>query len=122
MRRLRRLSTMRSSIHNALSQVASLREALLAPSSENLLSRIPLLEDAARALCGAGASACDAPAITGRALRTLSRELCRAAALIEHGYALQLGWARILAAATAEYRPDGQPARLQPKATVSIEG
>lgn len=83
-----------------------------------MLARLPELEEAARQLQNASP---DTDACAGE-LRGLSQDLRRAAVLIEHGYALELGWARILAAATAEYRPDGEPASLTPQTSVSMEG
>lgn len=110
---------MRSNIHNARRQVAGLRAALLAPSPEILLSQVPALEAAAQMLAMNGD--CKGADLRPE-LAALALDLHRAAVLIQHGMDLQMGWARILAAATSEYRPDGEPRGFEPQGSVSLQG
>jgi hypothetical protein len=57
-----------------------------------------------------------------RELEALAAELRVAGGLIDHGMAFQQGWAHILAAATAGYRPNGEPSPLSAQGSVSVRG
>ena len=106
---------MRSSIHSARAKLADLRAALLASCPETLSAQIADLEQCAHALKTVQPYELDE-------LIGLSKDLHHTRALLEHGMNLQLGWARMLAASSAEYRPDGEPRALEPQGTVSIRG
>jgi hypothetical protein len=116
---------MRSSIPNATERVRdsirALRATLLAPSPEALESHLPALEAALHEL------QCDPQGLqhdsrSRRDLEALARELRVVGSLIEHGIAFQQGWAKLLAAATGGYRPDGEPRPLQTPGRISMQG
>jgi hypothetical protein len=143
---------MRSTIHNAREQVAGLRAALIEASPEGLEELTPGLEAAAAGLRsvvqqlareaeesgdsqvreGSPARGIVAGAMRlreagdeaglRRELEALAAELRVAGGLIDHGMAFQQGWARMLAVATAGYRPNGEPSPLAAPGTVSLEG
>jgi hypothetical protein len=120
---------MRSIIHNVREQTAALRTALLAPSIEGLQAHLPALQAAALALQSLQADLPDASIRlrtpepeTRRELEALARDLGVAGRLVAHGLAFQLGLARLMASASAGYRPDGEPVPLKTAASISVRG
>jgi hypothetical protein len=97
--------------------IGALRVTLLAPSPEALESHLPALEKALYYLQGV-----QPDEDIRQDLKALAAELRAAGRLIEHGIAFQQGWARVLAAATNGYRPDGEPRPLQPPGSISVQG
>ncbi len=124
---------MRSRNHNAIEPVretiGALRASLLAPSPEALESHLPALEKALHDLQGLQHDSDlqtdlhnDFHKELREDLKALAAELRAAGSLVKHGIEFQQGWARVLAAATDGYRPDGEPRPLQPRGSISVEG
>ena len=119
---------MRSIITNARRDVAALRRALLLPSPEEIGRSMPALIDAAHALAAVEADLRKQPEKRGEQpelraeLNALLTDLRLANQLIEHGAALQQGWATLLGAATAGYTPSGEAAPLSASGAISVQG
>ena len=99
-------------IDRARKHVEELRIALLTPSADEVIAALPGLDEAVRCLTAASE---DRPAradLEKPKLLKLKNELRTVARLIEHGAALNQGWANLLGAAAAGYTPAGQPAPL----------
>jgi hypothetical protein len=118
---------MRSKLHNIRKQAMALRQALVTPSIEGLDSQLPALQEAAQdleslssTLIGTTETAIE-PGLR-RELEALAQDLAGAGRLIAQGLAFQLGLARLLAAATSGYRPDGEPAALNAAGSISVRG
>jgi hypothetical protein len=110
---------MRPNLYNARQTVAELRAALLSPSPEGLETFVPALEAAVRDLETLQA----APGLPPRGeLESFSKELLGVARLVEHAITFNQGWARVLAAATSNYQPTGQPATAALAGSVFIKG
>jgi len=103
-------------------EIAALRDALLNPSPENLQSRIPALERAARSLEAAISAGASWPETARKELEALASGLRSCASLIDHGRALHQAWATILASASAGYSPRGEAAALPQRSTISLRG
>jgi hypothetical protein len=113
-------------IRSATEKIAALRETLLAPSPEALASHVPALEAALHELQLEQLEQIQQdPGSRGglrRDLKNLASELRVAGKLIEHGIAFEQGWARVLAAATGSYQPDGEPDPLRVRGSISVRG
>ena len=57
-----------------------------------------------------------------RELKLLQIELRSAAKLIQYGFELHRGWARLLGAAASGYTASGEAAQLNPPRTLALEG
>ena len=113
-----------SSLRDARNHVARLREALLAPSPEAIARCLPGLIEAGECLGRVQQELGGGPVDGGLVLevQAFQRELKIAAKLIEHGAALQSGWAKLLGAAVSGYLPDGEAAPLSAAGTISVRG
>src|SRR5579862_3843493 len=98
-------------VQDATDKIAALRVTLLAPSPAALESHLPALEEALHDLQLLQHD--HARGDVRQDLQDLAAELKAAGRLIEHGLAFERGWARLLAAATGSYRPDGEPRPIQ---------
>lgn len=116
---------MRSKLPSVRETVAALRTALLSPSVEGITACVPALQEAALDLERLRAETLDKQSPdsgTRRELDALARELRGAGKLIAQGMAFTQGMARVLAPATADYRPDGEPVVAKTASTLLIRG
>ncbi len=106
-------------LSRARQSIGALRSTLLAPTPEALDAHLPALELALQDLQNLKK---DGERCTRRELEALALDLRAAASLIIHGLEFQRGWARLLATALGDYRPDGEPRPLQAGGSVSVQG
>ena len=117
---------MHSSVRELRVKVAELRAALVSSPCEDLDSHLARLAGAAdklrhltsELLPGVRASV---PQLRAQ-LEALAVDLRACQRLVDHGVALQQGWAGILAAALAGYSATGGPGPLEASAGVSVRG
>ncbi len=112
--------------------VEALRMTLLpgeggAPGPEAIANHTEALERAASILQGltCGSELTRDPAAIGELrarFRSLQREIQRAARLIGHAAVMNAGWARVLAVASGGYTPAGEPAVLEARGTLAVDG
>jgi hypothetical protein len=116
---------MPSIILNTRLKAAALHAALLTTSAVEAESHEPALREAVLALEGLRATPLSEE-LRGEAsraeLRALARELSASAKLIAQGLAFAQGMARLLAPATAAYRPDGEPIPFKIASTIVVRG
>ena len=110
---------MRENLNVVRQHIAGLRAALLLPTPEAIERSLPGLIEAAGLLREAG----DRPSRElHNDLAAVQSDLRSVARLIDHGAALNLGWARLLGAATAGYTPSGEAAPLTAPGSISVQG
>jgi hypothetical protein len=121
---------MRSRLLNVRQAVAALRAALLVSSIEAMDAQMPALQQAAATLEALRSESPRPESLRNespefelrREIEALARELRGSEKLIAQGLALTQGMAGLLAAATAGYRHDGEPAALRPSGTLLVRG
>ena len=113
------------SLQEVRAKISALREALLQPSPDGLIESIPGLSQAAEFMAIIERQVRVQPAVSidlVRELKSLKMELCSAAQLIQHGFELHRGWARLLGAAASGYTAAGEAAQLNPPRSLALEG
>jgi hypothetical protein len=115
---------MRSNLKTARQHVAALRQALLAPSPEEIERCLPGLAEAATCLGRSEASLRTetADAQFAADLKNLKLDLNMVSRMIRHSAAFYRGWAGLLGAAAGGYSPDGRPKELSVAGTLSVRG
>jgi hypothetical protein len=120
----------------AREHAAALKSHLIAPSAEQVWQAVPELEAAIACLArvanrgseeaGLGkpepADANRQQAAAARELQALRFELGVIARTASGAAEFYRNWAQILAASASGYQPTGEPASLQPRGTISVEG
>ncbi|HUA82538.1 MAG TPA: hypothetical protein VMB85_01670 [Bryobacteraceae bacterium] len=115
---------MTSNLKTARNHVASLRQALLTPSPEEIERCLPGLAEAAACLGRIEQSlraAPPQPELAGE-LKALQRDLKMVARMIEHSANFYRGWASLLGAAAGGYTHSGRAAELPVAATLAVQG
>jgi hypothetical protein len=106
-------------LSRAKNSIGALRSTLLDPSPEALEAHLPALEAALHDLRSLEQNG---ELCTRRELEAVALELRAAGSLIAHGIEFQRGWAKLLATAFGDYRPNGEPRPLQARGSVSVQG
>lgn len=115
---------MRNSLKVARNHVATLRQALLSPSPEEIERCLPGLAEAAACLGRIEQSLHTnppEPELAGE-LKALQRDLKMVARMIEHSANFYRGWASLLGAAAGGYTHTGRAAELPVTATIAVRG
>ena len=115
---------MTSDLKTARNHVASLRQALLSPSPEEIERCLPGLAEAAACLGQIEQSLHTTPPepqLAGE-LKALQRDLKMVARMIEHSANFYRGWASLLGAAAGGYTQRGRAAELPVAATIAVRG
>lgn len=115
---------MRNNLNTARQHVATLRQALLSPSPEEIERCLPGLAEAAVCLGQIEQSLKHEPVEAGMAseLKTLQLDLKMIGRMIAHSAAFYRGWAGLLGAAAGGYTPSGGAAGIPVAGTISIRG
>jgi hypothetical protein len=115
---------MRSKLNTARNHVASLRQALLSPSPDEIERCLPGLAEAAACLGQMELtlrSESPDPALAAE-LKTLKLDLKMISRMIEHSAAFYRGWASLLGAASGGYSATGRAAEFAVARTISVQG